>query len=162
LLKGPKFVKAEELKSKDPSVKSVYGAMPLVKLDEGQELEFEATAIMGKGKQHTKWSPGIASYYHEPIITINNPSPDKNTREKYPEEIFNGTKIDVTKIKMPEIIDAIDGVDDSVLTIEKKTDSFVFVAETFGMISAKEMLIRGVTELSRLLDELQVEVKRAL
>ena len=160
--KGPIVVKASEIKSKDPAIKSVYPEMPLVKLDEGQELEFEATAIMGKGKQHAKWVPGIVSYYHEPVIKVNNPSPDKSTRENYPQEIFNGTKIDSEKINTPELLDAVDGVDDSVLTIDKKSDSFVFLAESFGMISPKEMIIRGVSELTSMLDELQKEVKRAL
>jgi len=160
--KGPTIVKASEIKSKDPAIKSVYPEMPLVKLDEGQELEFEATAIMGKGKNHAKWVPGIVSYYHEPIIKVNNPSPDKSKRENYPEEIFNGTKIDAEKINTPELVDAVDGVDDTVLTVEKKQDSFVFLSESFGMITPKEMIIRGVSELTSMLDELQKEVKRAL
>lgn len=160
--KGPKIVKASELKSKDPSVKAIYPEMQLVKLDENQEVEFEAMAIMGKGKKHAKWTPGIVSYYHEPIIKINNPSPDKNTREKYPSEIFNGTKIDAAKISTPELLDAIEGVDDNVIVIDKKKDSFVFVAESFGMISPKEMLTRGIVELTGMLDEMQKEVKRAL
>lgn len=161
-LKGPGMVLGEHLKSKDPSVKSVYNKMPLVKLDEDQELAFEAIAIMGKGKDHAKWSPGIASYYHEPIINVLNNSPEKSVRDKYPASIFNGTKIDESKIVGPEIIDAIEGVDDSVITIERKEDSYIFTAESFGMISAKEMIARGAVELTRMLEDFQKEVKRAL
>jgi DNA-directed RNA polymerase alpha subunit len=36
--------------------------MPIVQLLEGQEVEFEATAILGQGKDHSKWCPGLVFY----------------------------------------------------------------------------------------------------
>lgn len=62
--KGPCTVYAKDIKFKDPKVKPVYPDAPLAKLLEGQEIEIEATAVLGKGKEHTKWSPGLV-YYHE-------------------------------------------------------------------------------------------------
>jgi DNA-directed RNA polymerase subunit D len=59
---GPCTVYASEIKSKDPEIKPLYGKMPIVKLLEGQELEFEATAILGLGKDHSKWCPGLVFY----------------------------------------------------------------------------------------------------
>lgn len=56
--KGPCIVFAKDLKSSDPKIKPVYPEMPIVKLIEGQELELVATAVMGSGKNHAKWSPG--------------------------------------------------------------------------------------------------------
>ena len=60
--KGPGIVYAKDLKSKDPKVKPVYPDMPIVKLLEGQEVEIVATAVMGQGKDHVKWSPGHAFF----------------------------------------------------------------------------------------------------
>ena len=60
--KGSGTVYASEIKSKDPAVKPVYGDMPVVKLLKGQTLELEATAILGRGKHHVKWSPCHAYY----------------------------------------------------------------------------------------------------
>ncbi|MBR9700791.1 DNA-directed RNA polymerase subunit D [Candidatus Woesearchaeota archaeon] len=57
-MKGPCIVYAKDIKSKDPKIKPVYPDTPIVKLIEGQELELIATAVMGLGKTHTKWSPG--------------------------------------------------------------------------------------------------------
>lgn len=55
--KGPGVVYAKDMKSKDPKVKPVHPDMPIVKLHEGQEIELEATAVMGTGRNHVKWSP---------------------------------------------------------------------------------------------------------
>src|SRR3989338_1426343 len=59
VLKAAKIgnVCASEIKSKDPAVKPVFSDTPIVKLIKGQSLELEATAVLGKGKQHMKWSP---------------------------------------------------------------------------------------------------------
>jgi len=61
-VQGPCTVYASDIKTKDPEIKPIYGKMPIVKLLEGQELEFEATAILGQGKEHSKWCPGLVFY----------------------------------------------------------------------------------------------------
>ncbi|MFH1174726.1 MAG: DNA-directed RNA polymerase subunit D [archaeon] len=60
--KGPGTVYAKDLKSKDPAIKPVYPKTPIVKLLDDQELQFEAIAILGKGKTHAKWDSGLAWY----------------------------------------------------------------------------------------------------
>ena len=67
---GPCTVYSSDIKSKDPEIKPINGKMPIVKLLEGQELEFEATAILGQGKEHSKWCPGLIFYKI--------PNPDKD------------------------------------------------------------------------------------
>jgi DNA-directed RNA polymerase subunit D len=64
---GPCTVYSSDIKSKDPEIKPIPGKMPIVKLLEGQELEFEATATLGQGKDHSKWCPGLI-YYKMPNI----------------------------------------------------------------------------------------------
>ena len=59
---GPGAVYASDIKSKDPAIKPLYGKMPIVKLLEKQEVELEATAVLGQGKEHAKWSPGLIFY----------------------------------------------------------------------------------------------------
>jgi DNA-directed RNA polymerase subunit D len=60
--KGPVMVYSEDLKSSDKSVKPVYDKIPIVELMEGQELELEATAQLGLGKDHAKWQGAIVGY----------------------------------------------------------------------------------------------------
>ena len=64
---GPCTVYTSDIKSKDPEIKPAHGKMPIVKLLEGQELEFEATAVLGQGKDHSKWATGLI-YYKMPNV----------------------------------------------------------------------------------------------
>jgi len=64
---GPCTVYTSDIKTKDPEIKPIFGKMPIVKLLEGQEIELEATAILGQGKEHSKWCPGLV-YYKMPNV----------------------------------------------------------------------------------------------
>lgn len=57
--KGPCTVYAKDLKGK---AEVIYPDMPLTVLKEDQELELVATAKLGKGIEHTKFSPGLMFY----------------------------------------------------------------------------------------------------
>lgn len=67
---GPCTVYASDIKTKDPEIKPLHGKMPIVKLLDGQELELEATAILGHGREHSKWCSGLIFYKM--------PDPDKD------------------------------------------------------------------------------------
>ncbi len=158
--KGPCIVTASELKSNDGSIEAVYPDMPITKLTKGQALEVEATAILGKGKIHTKWSPGHVFYYNEAKIKVN--SNDKllaEVKEKYPAQIFDKSgKIDRNLINTPELIDACDVIS-SLIEIEKKEDSFVFVLESWGQLAPKAILMEAVKQINSQLDEIVTLMK---
>ncbi|OYT54505.1 MAG: DNA-directed RNA polymerase subunit D [Candidatus Altiarchaeales archaeon ex4484_2] len=70
-VKGPGAVHAKDLKLAQTKVKgkkkkiediAVYDEMLLVKITENQSIKLEATAILGRGKDHMKWQGGLASY----------------------------------------------------------------------------------------------------
>lgn len=103
---GPGIVYSSDLKSKDPAIKPVHNKIPIVKLLEGQEIELEATAILGQGKVHSKWCPGLIYYKM--------PDPDKDefifTIESWgqlnPKEIVLKA-IDVYNKQLEEFIDKV-------------------------------------------------------
>ncbi len=138
--KGPGIVYASDIKSKDPKVKPVHGDMPVAKLLKGQELELEATARLGQGKEHVKWSPCLAWYVYEPTITVNNDSPKfAECKSKYPPQVFdkNG-KID-KKLITANLVDACDGVCPEVVKIEYNRQNFLFSIEPWGQLTPKEI-----------------------
>jgi DNA-directed RNA polymerase subunit D len=67
---GPGIVYSKNLTVKETKAKgkkksesiSVYDTIPVIKLTEGQKVELEATAQLGRGRDHIKWQAGIASY----------------------------------------------------------------------------------------------------
>ena len=59
---GPKNVYAEDLVCNDPKVKPIYPKMLICKLLKGQKLDLEAVAVLGSGREHAKWVPGLVYY----------------------------------------------------------------------------------------------------
>ncbi|VVB65446.1 DNA-directed RNA polymerase subunit D [Candidatus Gugararchaeum adminiculabundum] len=59
---GPCTVTSKDLKSSDSKIKVANQNLPIMKLLDKQKLRLEATAILGKGRVHGKFQPGIASY----------------------------------------------------------------------------------------------------
>jgi len=153
--KGPCMVYASDLKSKDPKIKPVFPKMPIVELLKNQELEFVATAILGKGKDHMKFSPCLAYYSYKPIIKVNNNQKLLTEfKDKYPPQIFN-EKGEIKKelINTPQLIDAVEGVCDDLVKVEYKEDEFVFYIESWGQLSCKEIMKTAVKILKQKLDE---------
>tara|TARA_Y100000034_G_C6897857_1_gene414406 strand:+ start:1268 stop:1921 length:654 start_codon:yes stop_codon:yes gene_type:complete len=65
--KGPKTVYSGDFKSKDAKCIPAYDNIPLVTLLKDKELSLQATAILGRGKEHMKFSPGLCYYVNAPI-----------------------------------------------------------------------------------------------
>lgn len=151
--KGPCTVYAEDLKSKDPKVKPVFPKTPIVKLLKGQELELEATAVLGRGKQHMKFAPCLAWYSYKPKVTVNNSAKDFAAfKDKFPVQIFKDNKIDVKLIEEHNLYDAVDGVNDEIVKVENDQTNFVFTVEPFGQLSVQEIVAAAAERLNELLE----------
>lgn len=158
--KGPCIVFAKDLKSKDPKVKPVFPDMPLVKLLEGQELEFEATAIMGIGKVHAKWSPGHVYFRKIPSITIKNPSalaiaqacPTGTLAEK-------AGKVHVTDEKTCILCNACMDLDGAKSVTVETATNFLFAVESWGQITTEEIVTTAVDAYNKQLKEFDTLVK---
>lgn len=160
--KGPCTVYASDIKSKDPKVKPAYGEMPIVQLLKGQELEFEATATLGRGRQHVKWSPCLAWHTYEPIITVNNDSPKlAECKARLPPQIFDKTgKIDKKLITGP-LVDACEGVCPEVIKIEYNQNNIIFNIEPWGQLTAKEIAQTATDILLESLKEFEEKLEQS-
>jgi DNA-directed RNA polymerase subunit D len=160
--KGPGTVYASAIKTRDSAVKPVYPDTPIVILLKGQELELEATACLGLGKEHSKWSPGLCWYINNPKITVNNDNKLLSKyKDKYPPQIFDKSgKIDKNLINTPALIDAVDGVCDDIIRVEYDKNSFIFYIESWGQLNCKEIVAEALNVFDEQLDEFIENVKR--
>jgi len=157
--KGPKTVIASDIKSLDPKVKPVYGDIPIVKLLKGQDLEFEATAKLGVGKEHAKFAPGLAWYSFMPKITINQKNAEA-IKDKYPPQIFGKDgKVIKDLAYHPNLVDACAGVDDGAIKVEYDESTYLFFVESWGQLSCKDIVITALEQFTKKLDALGVLVK---
>jgi DNA-directed RNA polymerase subunit D len=164
-IKGPKTVYSKDLKSNDPAIVPVFDNMPLIKLTKGQEIALEATAILGTGKQHIKWSPGIVYYKHKPIITISNDANIDELKANIPDNSaikINGNKasIDEELIYTTNYFDAFVGETIAPgVSVSMSEDEFVFNIESFGQLSVKEMLNESIVLLKKKLEEFDENIR---
>ncbi len=161
--KGPGVVTASKLKTQDPNVRPVYDETPIAKLLKNQQLQLEATAQLGRGETHVKWSPGIVTYRYKPAIQINNNSAKLSSfREKYPSQIFDKSgKIDAEKIIDLGFVDACEGICDDIVKIEYNEKVMIMRIESFGQLTPKQIVIRATEILDNDLNELAEKLKEA-
>ncbi len=161
--KGIGYVYASEMKSKDPKIKPVYPKTPIVKLMKGQDIEVEATARLGVGKEHSKWSACHVWYTYEPKITVNNSSPKlEQCKDKYPPQAFDKSgKLSKDMIISNNVVDACDGVCGDVVKVEYNEKNFIFNVEPWGQLGAKEIVSKAAEIFKEQLDELKEGLKQA-
>jgi DNA-directed RNA polymerase subunit D len=164
---GPGYVYASEIKSKDPKIKPAYPKTPIVKLLKGQDIELEATAILGKGKTHTKWSPAHVFYKYRPYIEITEKCNNcGNCVEKcslkvleLKKETLQINKDNLLKCNLCKACEEI--CEKSAIKLTEKKDEFVFYIENFGQLEFKD-LNNAMDIFKEHLDEFAEHVKKAL
>ncbi len=155
--KGPGVVRASDIKTKDPKVKPVYPKMPIVELLEDQHLVLEATAVLGLGKMHAKWSPCLA-YYKEMVgITITKqPDNKEEIVEQCPVDIFavKNDKLEIVKDKVNDCIlcNACVDLSEGKVKVEPK-NAYAISVESWGQLEPKEIVIKGIDAYNKHLDE---------
>lgn len=159
-VEGPGYVYAKQLNSKDPKVVPAEDMTQVTYLLEGQSFECSATAVMGQGKEHAKWSPANIFYSYEPNVVVNNKSSElKNVIGNFPPQVIKDGSIDASLINTPELIDACDGVCEDVVKVKYNSSNFLFTVECFGQLPSNEILSEAAIQFNKQLDELKGLIK---
>lgn len=161
--KGPCTVYTSDLKSQDPKVVPVYDKMPITKLTEGQVLELEATAKLGLGKEHIKFSPGLIYYQAYPEIKLRN---DIQNPEKYKEicpthvyEVENNKLVVKNLLNCDLCMACVDVCNDDSIQVKGSKNDFIIFIESYGQLKAKEILETALKVFDEKLDELAKKMK---
>ncbi len=150
--KGPCTVYASDLQSQDPQIEPAYKETIIVTLLKDQKLEFDAVAILGRGKQHMKFAPGLMYYHHVPLIQVKKRDAGAY-KDKYPPQIFNAEgHIDPKLITKYQLVDACKHINPDIIEIKDKEDSFDVTLELWGQLSARDVLGRAFAILGEKLE----------
>lgn len=162
-VKGPAQVTSKDIISKDPKVKPVNDKFVIVNLLEGQELEVEATAILGRGSEHTKWSPGHIIYKYVPTVKINKqPSNPEAINEICAFKVFDvkGGKLQVAnEINCTNCDACTDVLKNGELTVTSDNTKFIFTVESWGQLSPEEIVETAVIEFNNKIKEFEESLK---
>ncbi|MEM4152976.1 MAG: DNA-directed RNA polymerase subunit D [Candidatus Pacearchaeota archaeon] len=162
--KGPCTVYASDLKSKGAEV--VFGDMPLVILEKDQELQLAAEAILGKGKEHAKFVPGLLWFNSYPIIAIKDcegcgdciaACPKKAIAMKNKEITIDPLKCDLCNACMEFIKTK---SKKCAIEIKPSTEDFIFFVESFGSLTSEEIFIEAIKAIEENLNDLIKTIKK--
>ncbi|MBI4440228.1 DNA-directed RNA polymerase subunit D [Candidatus Woesearchaeota archaeon] len=165
--KGPGIVYASDIKSADSAIKPAFPKMPIVQLLKGQSIEIEATAVLGKGKVHSKWIPAHVYYKYKPKLTVLE-KVDEKTREKAevcPPGTLGLLRQNKDALSSP-IVDGYLGQvcveenpSEGAVIVEQDKDIILFI-ETFGQLDAKKVLQEAAKVLENMLNDFEKSLKQ--
>ena len=161
---GPKTVYSKDLKScGDSKIKPVYDTIPLLKLKENQDVDLEAVAKLGIGKDHAKWVPTtVCAYKQYPNITFNE---DEEVvyavAETCPRGVLVADKeegrIDIVDIENCSLcktcVRTAKAYDSKFINVGYRENDFIFKIETDGSMPPKEVLLKACDVLDSKADE---------
>ncbi len=149
---GPCIVYASDL---DGNAEIVHPKIPIVLLGEGQKLELSARAILGRGVEHAKFTPGLAHYRH--LLEVkSSPEIDKIVQASKslikPEKRGSKWLCDLNEAE-------VDGVEKMEKDSVAQSNEILFVIESYGNMDAKDILTKAVDALSENLDAFEKAIK---
>ena len=152
-----------------------YKSIPITKLLKGQMIEFYATAIMGRGREHTKWSPVCGVSFHPRRIGVMNNKRKSKILWDMDLEINakdfdkDGKLKDIDKVAI--LVDELNHVGEGTeasrefsdaVTLEEVSGEFILEFETDGSMGPKVAFMKAVEELAGRFGSLEQDLATAL
>ncbi len=163
---GPCTVYSGDIESTEPSIEVIEKTVPVVKLAKGQRVKLEMDAVVGTGKEHSKWQPALVSFNEVPNISISMPDAKEQKKflAKFPEGMFDvkAGKIVLAdpmnaNIDLVEYAAKLSGNDSQIETGGK---SFVMTIENFGCLETVDVLLEASKTLEESVREMREELKK--
>lgn len=158
--KGPKMIYASDLETKGCEV--VFKEIPIVFLDQNQELEFSAEAILGKAIEHAKFSCGLVWFRALPEVTVKGCDGCSRCIEICPKKAIllkdKIPSVDPIKCDLCEACVEVCRDHKNALIIKPSQENFLFFVESFGQKTPKEIFLESI----EILNENLKEIKKAI
>jgi DNA-directed RNA polymerase subunit D len=156
---GPDTAYSGDIVTADSMVVPADENVPIIELKEGQRLELEAQAVMGRGKDHAKHQGGVAvGYRHLQRVEVLGDRPEHEVDE--PNIIRGVLEEDGQLIPTDEFdYDLSKRYPGKEVEVHDVPDAFVFHVETDGSMDVADLVVRAVDTLYDRADELERAVQ---
>jgi DNA-directed RNA polymerase subunit D len=144
-------------------IKVIYDKMPITLLNKGQELEIVATVKVGKGAEHSKFSPGLLFYRKVLELTMDKNIADRIKQISPDSEIkIKGNKAIVLDDKEKEIYDFCEGISEKEgKEIEvKPLKEIIINIDSFGQMEPKEIFVKSINALKKDLEDFAKKISK--
>jgi DNA-directed RNA polymerase subunit D len=158
-VEGPETAYSGDLVSSDEVVEPAEKNIPIIELKEGQRLELEADAVLGRGRDHAKNQGGVAvGYRHLQRVAVGD---DRSEYEDAESHIVRGVVEDDGELVPSEEFDhdLSERYPDVEASVEDVENAFVFHVESDGSMSVEDLVSQAVGTLHDRADELETAVQ---
>jgi DNA-directed RNA polymerase subunit D len=158
-VEGPATAYSGDLVSSDEKVQPAEENVPIIELKEGQRLELEADATLGRGKDHAKHQGGVAvGYRHLQRVEVVG---EKGEFEDDDPEILRGViEEDGELVPTDEFDnDLSQRYPGKEVEIEEVPNAFVFSVESDGSLPVDELVLAAVESIEARAEELEEAVQ---
>ncbi len=159
------IVTASEAKSQDPKCTFAFDNMPIVKLGAHQKIDIEAIAVMGRGKEHAKWSPAHVFYNKDVTIKTDGVALNEKQKEQIRKTCGSVVQVDgKLKINKEELL-ASSHYDACVTSLKDAgadvtdLDNYIITIESWGQLDCKEILEQAADIVVAQLDTFEQQIK---
>ncbi|MBI2597804.1 MAG: DNA-directed RNA polymerase subunit D [Candidatus Diapherotrites archaeon] len=164
---GPGIVYSRDLKSTDPKIEVIDKNIPIAKLKKDQKIKLEADAVVGLGKEHSKWQPALITFKEVPKVSF-------DTKQlKDPKRIIAECPKGVLELKAGKIMVAdpinadidllmkcADIVPAGTMTVGYDTDTYVVTVDNFGNHETLDIFLLAVESLREKTKGFRAELKK--
>jgi DNA-directed RNA polymerase subunit D len=158
-VQGPDTAYSGDIVSSEPMVEPADDNIPIIDLKENQRLEFEADAVLDKGRNHAKHQGGVAvGYRHLQRVDVVG---DKSEFETDEPQILRGVIEEDGELVATETFDhdLSNRYPGKELEVSDVPEAFVFHVETDGSFSVDELVEGAVASIEARATELKEAVQ---
>ncbi len=157
--KGPRWVYSGDIQASDRKASVVFQDIPITYLEAGQEIDLDAVAVTGIGKEHVKWQAGFAFFRNYPKVIMDKGADQIEFSERFPAKDLLITKDG----KIKDVGNWSLGVARSQVVsgarIEDEQDKYIFYVESFGQMPVGQLVEKATERVAAKFSEFAKKVE---